>query len=861
LNLESRLARTIDALVFCALLVLTFLLACFPNQDMDIWWHLKAGRSLLRGNGIPTHDTYSIAAAGHEWIDLHWLFQAAAAYVHSRGGMDALIVAAGLIAVVAIAVGVLAGSTRATAPFVAIVWLPALLVMSSRFLVRPEMISLACLAAYLWVLRRADARPKRLWLLVPVQVLWVNVQGLFCFGPFLLICWLVDRWVHAQPEQRTRLPNATLVPSLAVAAACFANPYGWRGAVYPLALARTMFIDGAFYRNHIGELASPLAIWQATAYRDVYVWAALVLFAMTAFSFLASEDCIRVFRVGVFAVFSGLALTAIRNLPQFALVSGFLLAWNLSERVSQSERARSCAFAVRAASLATVLLLACALATGSLYRWIGSSRVFALGEQPHWHAHDAARFAAREGMPDAMLVYHEGQAALVEFHMREGQRVYADARLEVMRRASMERYYQLADDIAKGDENWPRILPSPTAILVDHSSHFPLETALLSDPAWNCAWFGPVAAVYVPATDETAPRDPSGNLVQRHFGVPKRAPIDSGAVAQELRNGLNRELMEASALVNIARAAGDRATQAGADRRLLLLLAARLAQGEIERLPAAACQIGAAAAFQMYAVPITSPEEWQLLEMLGPARSRYLLQRCQEFGPGEFAPLADEYNIVCGLGDADAVYLASRKISGSAARTAQHVRLRSLVKQGLGVAHFRASAGPGGFIDPEDEIDRQVLDLFTSRRFLRIKARFAADASNLHATLPESGASRDIVARACLVCGDPQSARKIWQQSSDREDQSRCHAGIGISYLAEQDHARARENFDLAIHRDPANVEAHCALAVCHLELGNASQALDACNLALDVPEISEGMQQFCERMRDFAGRYCTNRD
>jgi hypothetical protein len=136
--------------------------------------------------------------------------------------------------------------------------------MSSRFLIRPEIISLTCLAVYLWILRHAEINPKRLWLLVPIQLLWVNVQGLFCFGPFLLACWLMDRWWHGLPEQRRHLRRDTALPAIAVLMACFANPYGWRGVVFPLSLARTMFVDGSFYRDRIGELASPLAVWQAT---------------------------------------------------------------------------------------------------------------------------------------------------------------------------------------------------------------------------------------------------------------------------------------------------------------------------------------------------------------------------------------------------------------------------------------------------------------------------------------------------------------------------------------------------------------------------------------------------------------------
>src|SRR6185295_6571254 len=94
------------------------------------------------------------------------------------------------------------------------------------------------------------------------------------------------------------------------------------------------------YRDHIGELASPLSVWQATVYRDVYVWAAGLLFAMTASSFLAVGARIRAFRVMVFAVFSGLALTAVRNLPQYSLVAACIQTWNMAERPSQAELGR-----------------------------------------------------------------------------------------------------------------------------------------------------------------------------------------------------------------------------------------------------------------------------------------------------------------------------------------------------------------------------------------------------------------------------------------------------------------------------------------------------------------------------------------
>jgi tetratricopeptide (TPR) repeat protein len=240
--------------------------------------------------------------------------------------------------------------------------------------------------------------------------------------------------------------------------------------------------------------------------------------------------------------------------------------------------------------------------------------------------------------------------------------------------------------------------------------------------------------------------------------------------------------------------------------------------------------------------------------LTGPARARYLLQRCQALRPGNFGSLSEEYHLVSVLGDADAIYLLSRQLLASKARTGQQVRLRSLVEQSLNFAQFRAAAGPGALTNPAAEVDEQVRELFESRRFMRISARFATEMSAAEAGSSESQ-SHDLVAKACLICGDPASARNIWGQMPDAENDSYTQVCLGMACLAEQDHHGALRHFENAVSCNPSNADAHCALAVCHLELGNASAAVNACDRALDNPEIAEGLRQFCERMREFAAR------
>jgi Tfp pilus assembly protein PilF len=113
-----------------------------------------------------------------------------------------------------------------------------------------------------------------------------------------------------------------------------------------------------------------------------------------------------------------------------------------------------------------------------------------------------------------------------------------------------------------------------------------------------------------------------------------------------------------------------------------------------------------------------------------------------------------------------------------------------------------------------------------------------------------------MIAQASLLCGDPESAREVWRGATGAEDDAIINFRIGMTYLVEQDYTSAMRQFDRATVLDPSKGEAHCALAICLLELGNAPSAVDEARLALDNPDISEGLKQFCERLREFAERY-----
>src|SRR5262245_23426070 len=183
----------LDGLLLGLLVLTAFLLGCLEMGDSDIWWHLRGGQWILEHGRVPHLDPFTFGSADKVWIDIHWGYEVVLALAHRAGGVADVV----LLAASAGSAAVLAALTarRRAWPVVAVVLccLPALVLLSFRLDPRPEILSLLCLGCYLGVLSRVDDRPALVWLLPLVQLLWVNVQGLFILGPFLVGLRLVAR--------------------------------------------------------------------------------------------------------------------------------------------------------------------------------------------------------------------------------------------------------------------------------------------------------------------------------------------------------------------------------------------------------------------------------------------------------------------------------------------------------------------------------------------------------------------------------------------------------------------------------------------------------------------------------------------
>src|SRR5262245_60866287 len=159
----------------------------------DARWLAALGAVIARAGHIPSSIPYA-AAPSHDWVNVPVLGELVFHLLWALDGDRGLVIAQA--AAVAATLALVLRDMRAaratdTASALVLVAIP-LAAASSLFVVRAQMFSLP-LFALLVVLLRSDARApsRRIWLLVPLVVLWSNLHGAVLAGLVVATTYLV----------------------------------------------------------------------------------------------------------------------------------------------------------------------------------------------------------------------------------------------------------------------------------------------------------------------------------------------------------------------------------------------------------------------------------------------------------------------------------------------------------------------------------------------------------------------------------------------------------------------------------------------------------------------------------------------
>jgi hypothetical protein len=180
----------------------------------DSWLNLMAGREIVE-NGLPSREEITIYGLGATWTDQQWLAQIFMYGVHSLGGFALLSLATAIFVVGAFSIAAAAArSLGAGARAIWVMFLPVLIAAPWGWSIRAQMLALPLYTGMLWLLASEARQPtRRVWLALPLLVVWANLHGSVALGALLVALLAVYELVRSRGATWMRsVPLLVLAP-------------------------------------------------------------------------------------------------------------------------------------------------------------------------------------------------------------------------------------------------------------------------------------------------------------------------------------------------------------------------------------------------------------------------------------------------------------------------------------------------------------------------------------------------------------------------------------------------------------------------------------------------------------------------
>ncbi len=491
-------------LLFAAILFLGLLaMTARSATDPDLWWHLRNGQWIVETGHVPHSDPFSFTRAGYAWISHEWLSEVVFYELWEHAGPPALIVYSAMITTAGFLLLYLRcpGKRHWAAAATALGALAA----APSWGVRPQMFTFTLASLLLWLLEAGEARPRLLFWIPPLFLLWLNLHAGFALAVALLFAHgaglIMETALGNTPWQQAR---SLLLRVLLLLLACLAlvplNPSGAQLYRYPFDTLRSSGM-----RSLIGEWHSP--DFHEGLYRPLLlVW----LLLLTALASSRSRPKGRVIVPLLLTSFA--ALDAVRHIPIFVLlaipvIAAALPAASASPTVAQRHPTSS---RFRPLFYGAVLML---MVVFALVKWVSLARSQDASEAKQF-PQKAVAFLRDSDQPRKIFVYYDwGGYAIWKLYPE--YRVFVDGRADLygadLRSDDLLRQFETAVQLRTG---WRDVLDrwKVEAALLPPSCA--LAQALLLDPNWHAAFRDSKAIILVRTPVRTHPDVKNAHLFQ-----------------------------------------------------------------------------------------------------------------------------------------------------------------------------------------------------------------------------------------------------------------------------------------------------------------------------------------------------------
>jgi len=329
-NIWIKLDKIAGIVIAIGVFCLIFVLVHRAIFDLDIWLHLKAGEVILQAKSVPSRDIFSFVVGAKPWVDHSWLFQVISYFTYSVWQAEGLISLETYTLILVFLFLFLIGykftkSYIETAIFVFI----AVYASMGRFNIRPDIFSLLFFTIYLYLLKFHSDK-KIIYLLVPVQILWVNFHGYFFLGILLVFLFILAEFLRRRLKfipigwRQESLISQEAYQNLKklfcfIILASLANPNGLRGMLYPLFVFKeTLLGQNRVFFGFIQELQPT---FQANRFLGGPYYGVIAILSLVLMAFNFKR--LKIIDIFLFLLFFAFSLT-IRHTPFFSFV-GFII--------------------------------------------------------------------------------------------------------------------------------------------------------------------------------------------------------------------------------------------------------------------------------------------------------------------------------------------------------------------------------------------------------------------------------------------------------------------------------------------------------------------------------------------------------
>ncbi len=477
-----------------------------PNA-VDLAMQIKDGELISDSNfKVLTANLYSYTEPDFPFVNHHWLSGVVFYLIYQIAGFKGLTVFAAIILLSAFALFFYIAVKKADFWLVAPFSILTILILRQRTDVRPEIFSYFLIALFLYCLldfKEHSERNKIFWL-IPLEILWVNLHIFFSIGIALVAGFLAEGIIIHRKNIKRNLFVKKLTMLLAIlATASLINPngiygalrsfYQWRAPAFPM---RTFELQSITEFLRINLLKDNISI--------IFFWLAVPLLAL---SFISNHK-----RKPVFFVLASIATTiigfsVIRGLALFGFIFLPAVSHNFQDtfiKIKNSLKTKR----PQITGIASVFFIAILVVMPVYLTVLGWKGKISVNEKPGIgltpHSNDSAIFFKAEKLRGP--IFNDGSiGSYLTYHLYPQESVFVDNRWGDAYPASIFNTYLAM--LAREDV-WQKMLKQYDFNVIffywndgDRDTHIFLKRRM-ADPAWSLVHADTYAVILLRNTPE-----------------------------------------------------------------------------------------------------------------------------------------------------------------------------------------------------------------------------------------------------------------------------------------------------------------------------------------------------------------------